>query len=610
MTVHDIRSKFLNFFAAHQHIILPSAPLVPENDPTTLFICAGVHPLVPFILQGSHPLGSRLASVQKCVRTDDINEVGDSSHQTFFEMLGNWSIGDYFKKEAISWSFEFLTSQQWLKLKPEKIYVTVFSGDRNTPRDDESFRIWQKTFSQVGLNAETGKRISFYSREKNWWGPAGKTGPCGPDTEIFYDTGQKHNAKFGKNCHPNCECGRFVELWNIVFMEYFLDGENKLTPLKQKNVDTGMGLERLMRVLDQVPDNYATQLFRPLMNQIREKAGQEVEGEKRRSARIVADHLRAAVFLIADQVRPGKVEQGSVLRRLIRRAIRQAKLLSIESPFLDSLAKTVIEIYQESYPELGQFRQEIENVLAEEEDRFGQSLDRGLRYFSRLTSEPDVKNSKMISGVQAFNLYQSYGFPIELTEELAAEHGFLVDRLGFDRALVDHQQISRLGMEKKFTGGLADHTLKTTKLHTATHLLYRALRQILGEDIYQAGSNITQERLRFDFTYSSEIAPEEIKQIENNINQKIKDDLPITAEVVLLPEARRRGAIGLRGKKYNQRVKIYTIGDPKHPWSVELCGGPHVRSTREIGTIKITKEKSVGSDIRRIYATLKDFGSA
>jgi alanyl-tRNA synthetase len=604
MTPHEVRAKFLAFFKERGHAVLPSAPLVPENDPTTLFINSGVHPLVPYILQGSHPAGPRLASVQKCFRTDDIDEVGDATHQTFFEMLGNWSIGDYFKQEAIRWAFAFLTDPSWLGLDPHRLYVSVFEGDQDAPQDEDSVKIWRETFGKAGVGAGVGERIFSYPKKENWWGPAGRTGPCGPDTEIFYDTQKPHDPSFGERCHPNCDCGRFVEVWNNVFMEFYQDEEGKLSPLEKKNVDTGMGLERLVRILEGVEDNYETGLFLPLMDRLKELAGDKVVEENVRPTRIVLDHLRAATFLIADGVRPGKVDQGSVLRRIVRRAIRHARALAVKEGFTVAIGESVVDAYCESYPELKRAEAEIKQVLAEEEARFGRALDRGLAHFRRLTSLAEVQKRRKITGEQAFDLYQSYGFPIELTEEVAREQGLTVDRRGFEKAMARHQEISRAGMERKFAGGLADHAAATTKLHTATHLLHAALREILGEDTRQTGSNITQERLRFDFTHPDRLTDDELKRVEERVNQKIKENLPVRWEVMPLTEARARGATGLFAEKYADTVKIYTIGEGNGVYSVEFCGGPHVESTGEIGRIKIMKERSAGSGVRRIYAAL------
>lgn len=606
MKSHEVRSKFLEFFVERRHAILPPASLIPENDPTTLFTNSGVHPLVPYILQGSHPLGPRLVSVQKCFRTDDIEEVGDNSHHTFFEMLGNWSIGDYFKKEAIFWSFEFLTSKNWAGINPEKLFVSVFAGDKETPRDDNSAKIWQEAFVQVGIDAKIGEKIFVYSKEKNWWGPAGKTGPCGPDTEIFYDTQQPHNPAFGEKCHLNCDCGRYIELWNNVFMEFNKDETGRLTPLQQKNVDTGMSLERLVRILEGVGNNYETSLFLPLMKKLENLAGKKTEEGRSRHARIVADHLRAAVFLIADGVEPGKVERGSVLRRVVRRAIRHAHLLSIERDLCWALGQVVVDSYSQNYPELSQAKDRIERILVDEEKRFSKTLQSGLGYFEKLIGRPEVQTSGLIAGQGVFDLYQSYGFPFELTEELAAEKNIKVSRKGFEQARVAHQEISRAGVEKRFAGGLADHSEETTKLHTTTHLLHRALQEILGEHVRQAGSNITRERLRFDFTHPSKATREELSLVEKIVNQKIKENLPVYQEIVALEEAHQRGAIGLFGEKYGDQVKIYIIGEPNDPYSIECCGGPHVGSTGEIGKIRITKEGSAGSGMRRIYVVREE----
>ncbi len=607
MTQHEIRAQFLEFFTDRGHAALPSASLVPENDPTTLFTNSGVHPLVPFILAGSHPSGSRLVSVQKCFRTIDIEEVGDSHHHTFFEMMGNWSIGDYFKKEAIEWSFEFLT--EVIGLDPTRIYVSVFEGDDDALRDEDSAAIWRETFKRQGIDAEAGERIYFYPKSENWWGPAGKTGPCGPDTEIFYNTGREHDPAFGEVCGPACGCGKYLELWNNVFMEFSMDEDGNLTPLKQKNVDTGMGFERLMRVVDGVYDNYETQLFVPIMERIETLAAEEIRDDNRRHARILADHVRGSVFLLTDGVRPGKAERGSILRRIIRRAIRHGRFLDLPGNFVTELGDVVVSQYGPSYPELGSSGEEIRAVLTSEEERFRDTLERGLNYFEELVENQEIQQKKRISGKAAFDLYQSYGLPIELTEESAHDYGLEVDKAGFEAALEKHREISRAGAEEKFAGGLADHSEETTRLHTATHLLHQALREIIGEHAHQTGSNITRERLRFDFNYSDAMTDEELEAVEARVNELIQADLPVHFETVTIQEAEERGAVGLFADKYGDKVKIYAIGDPADPYSLEFCGGPHVDRTGEIGGVTITKEKSAGSGVRRIYAELKDESS-
>jgi len=586
MKPRELKKKFLDFFVKKGHQVLPNVSLIPENDPTALFISAGMHPLVPYLLSEPHPLGKRLCSLQRCLRTDDIDSVGDFYHHTFFEMLGNWSLGDYWKKEAISWSWEFLTEE--LKLEKERIFVSCFVGDKDAPRDEESAKIWQ----EVGV---PGERINFYEKKDNWWGPAGKTGPCGPDTEMFYDLTRK---PCGQNCRPNDGCGRFLEIWNDVFMEYEKrtksEGgkEYEFVPLKQKNVDTGMGVERIMAVLSGLSDNYQTEIFIPIIRVIEEMSGKSYrEEENRRPIRIIADHLRAATVLIADGVVPSNVEKGYILRRLVRRAVRFGRMLQLDKGFTPEIAKAVISTLKEDYPHIEKNREIIFQVLLLEEEKFRKALDRGLK---------EIERYPVIDGKIAFYLYETYGFPLEMTEEIAVERGQKVGKNSFEDEFRRHQEISRLGAGKKFAGGLADHSEAASKYHTATHLLHAALRLVLGPHVFQRGSNITRERLRFDFSHPRKVAEEELKRIENLVNEKIREDLPVEVVITTLEEAKKQKAIALFTEKYEGKVKVYKIGD----FSLEVCGGPHASSTGVLGKFKIIKEEGVSAGVRRIYAVL------
>lgn len=588
MKASQLKDKYLSFFAKRGHAIIPSAPLVPEHDPTTLFISAGMHPLVPYLLGEPHPQGKRLANVQKCLRTKDIEKVGNTTHHTFFEMLGNWSLGDYWKEEAISWSWEFLTGE--LSLDPKRISVSVFAGDRDAPRDEESAKVWQ----ELGIPKS---RIYYFPKENNWWGPVGETGPCGPDTEMFYDTtGKPH----GPDCAPEDGCGRYFEIWNDVFMQYEKKDDGTFVPLKQKNVDTGMGVERTVAVLQGRDDNYQTELFQEIITLINRIGQKDYRGKDKMAMRIIADHLRAATFVLADGVTPSNVEQGYVLRRLVRRAIRHGQDLGIKGPFTREIAGEVIKTYKEAYPELEKAQKSIVRELSEEEARFAKTLTRGLKEFEKLVKSGEIATKKTIPGKEAFVLYETYGFPLELTEEMAAERGLKVEKSGFEKAAEEHQKRSREATVGRFAGGLADHSEEVTKMHTATHLLHAALRQVLGRHVTQVGSNITRERLRFDFSHPKAMTAEEIKAVEDLVNQKIKEDLPVSFRVTSFDEAIKEGALAFFGEKYGPQVKVYKIGN----FSKEVCGGPHVSSTGKIGGVKIIKEKPVGAGKRRLYAQL------
>lgn len=583
MKAQELREAYVEFFRQRGHAFIRSAPLIPENDPTVLFTTAGMHPLVPYLLGEKHPEGKRLVNYQKCIRTGDIEEVGDASHLTFFEMLGNWSLGDYFKKESITFSYDFLINV--LKLRTEQISVTAFEGEGTIPRDDETAEIWNK----LGIPKE---QIYFYGRSDNWWGPAGQTGPCGPDTEIFFDDGR---PKCNPKCGPSCHCGKFTEIWNNVFMEYFKDAEGRFTPLKQKNVDTGMGLERVLRIMNGQETVYDTELFAGIIGTIEEITGKDYADEKR-AFRIIADHIRAATFIMGDGVVPAKVGQGYILRRLIRRASRYLSKLGVDGVEMCGICNVVINEYSASYPELERNRETILSSITAEEEKFHQTLRKGLRRFDEM-AEGHVIGSTL-DGEQVFRLYDTFGFPIELTKELAEERGFNVDIGDFERRFKDHQDISRAGSDQKFKGGLADNSEETTKLHTATHLLNAALRKFVDPNIMQKGSNITAERLRFDFNLDRKVTPEELKQVQDFINDIILRDIPVVCEEMPYEEAKEHHAMGVFQDKYGEKVKVYTIGDA----SCEICGGPHVNSTGEIGGFKIMKEESSAAGVRRIKA--------
>ncbi len=595
MKIDELRNKYIEFFTGKNHKQISGKSLIPENDPTVLFTTAGMHPLVPYLLGEEHPAGNRLVSFQKCIRTGDIDAVGDSSHLTFFEMLGNWSLGDYFKEEAITMSYEFLTSREWLGFSPDQLSVTVFKGDDSVPADSESAEIWRS----LGIPDD---RIYFLPREDNWWGPAGKTGPCGPDTEMFIDTGKE---PCGSDCRPGCSCGKYFEIWNDVFMEYEKKEDGSYLPLKRKNVDTGMGIERTAAMLQGKSSVYDTEYFAELIKGIEKISGSRYGADNNldTSIRIITDHVRTSVFILGDErgLKPSNLGQGYILRRLIRRAVRHGRKLGIEGFFLKHLAEIVIAQYKEVYPELRKNREFILSELDMEEERFSQTLKKGEKEFSKML--PNLLKSKnpVIPGRIAFKLYDTYGFPYELTEELAAENGLGMDKAGFEKAFAKHQELSKQGAEKTFKGGLADHSEATTALHTATHLLHKALRTVLGDHVQQKGSNITVDRLRFDFTHPEKMTPEQIKAVEDLVNEQIKADLPVTMEVMGLEEAKNAGALAFFGDKYDEKVKVYSIGD----FSKEVCGGPHVERTGIMGHFRIKKEQSSSAGVRRIRAVLE-----
>ena len=584
MKAIEIRNKYLNFFKNHGHKVIPSAPLIPENDPSVLFTTAGMQPLVPYLLGEKHPEGTRLTDYQKCLRTNDIDEVGDNRHLTYFEMLGNWSLGDYFKEESVAMSFEFLTKE--LGIPVEKLSVTCFAGDEDAPRDTVTAECWKK----AGIPED---RIYYYGKDDNWW-IAGEEGPCGPDTEMFYDTGK---PACGPDCQPSCDCGKYVEIWNNVFMEYYKSKDGTYTKLKQHNVDTGLGLERMTMLLQGKETPFDTELFAPLMDKLQELA----KADSIESRRIVAEHLRASMMVIADGGRPSNIDRGYVLRKLIRRMSRHLNKLQIDLNELGNLIDLDIDILKEMYPELDKNREIIKQVIIEEKDKFIKTLAHGEREFEKYISKAKEENKTIIDGQTIFKLYETYGFPPEITADLAAEQGFTIDNSEFDKLFKEHKEKSRLGSEQKFKGGLAEQNEKTISYHTATHLLHKALQIVLGEHAKQKGSNITTERLRFDFSHPEKMTPEQLKQVEDIVNEQIKRDLPVTCEEMTLEEAKESGAMGLFESKYGEKVKVYTIGD----FSKEICGGPHVTHTGELGHFKIKKEESSSSGVRRIKAILE-----
>ena len=592
MTSGELRSMWLNFFKSKGHAVIPSASVIPENDPTVLFTTAGMHPLVPYLLGSKHPAGTRLTDVQKCIRTGDIDEVGDASHLTFFEMLGNWSLGDYFKKEMIAWSWEFLTSPEYLGLDKDKLAFTVFEGEGDIPRDEEAANYWME-------NGVKKENIYFLPREHNWWGPAGQTGPCGPDTEMFII---KDQPPCGPDCSPACSCGRFLEIWNDVFMQYNKTADGQYVPMAKKNVDTGMGLERTVCTLNGCKTVYETDAFTNIIAKISELSGKHYDDDEAttKAFRIVADHLRTSTFIMGDPrgVSPSNVDQGYVLRRLIRRAVRFGMGLGMPEGFTAEIGKVVIDQYAEVYPELKQNENFVLEQFKLEETRFARTLRQGEREFEKAVSR--MGENKVIDGVVAFNLYATYGFPIEMTRELAKEHGLTVDEAGFEKHFAEHQKSSHAGAEQRFKGGLADSSAQSARLHTATHLLHAALRRVLGDEVAQKGSNITPERLRFDFSFGRKVTKDELAQVEALVNEWIKADVPVVMTETTVEEAKKEGAIGLFESKYGERVRMYTMGE----YSKEICGGPHASHTGELVSFKILKEESSSAGVRRIKAVI------
>lgn len=587
----ELRSMFLKFFQDHGHAVISSASVIPENDPTVLFTTAGMHPLVPYLMGAKHPAGNRLTDVQKCIRTGDIDEVGDDSHLTFFEMMGNWSLGDYFKEQMIPWSWEFLTSPNYLGLPKDRLAFSVFAGDEDCPRDDESAQHWR----DCGVADD---RIFFLPKKNNWWGPAGLTGPCGPDSEMFMITDKE---PCGPDCSPACDCGRYLEIWNDVFMQYNKTADGTFEPLSQKNVDTGMGLERTICVLNGKKSVYDTDLFADILAKIAQLSGKtyESDAETKKAFRIIGDHMRTATFIIGDDrgVSPSNVDQGYVLRRLIRRAVRYGMGLDMPAGFTGEIAKVIITQYQDAYPELKRNEKFVLEQLSLEETRFARTLKQGNKEFEKLVTR--VKDGK-IDGVSAFHLYDTFGFPVEMTVELAKERGLDVDMDGFAECFKKHQATSQAGAEQRFKGGLADSSDQTARLHTATHLMHAALRKVLGPEVAQRGSNITAERLRFDFSFGRKMTKEEIAEVQALVNEAIAANAPITCEEMTVPEAKEAGAIGLFESKYGELVKVYTMGE----FSKEICGGPHAENTGDLVSFKIQKEESSSAGVRRIKAVV------
>ena len=583
MKAIEIRNKYLNFFKSHGHAIIPSAPLIPENDPSVLFTTAGMQPLLPYLLGEPHPAGTRLTDYQKCVRTNDIDEVGDNRHLTYFEMLGNWSLGDYFKEESIQMSYDFLTKE--LGIPAEKLSVTCFAGDEDCARDEVTASCWKK----AGIPEE---RIYYFGKDDNWW-IAGETGPCGPDTEMFYDTGK---PKCSPECNPSCGCGKYVEIWNNVFMEFYKDENGKYSKLKQHNVDTGLGLERMTMLLEGKETPFETELFAPIMDKLVEL--QKVDNIA--SRRIVAEHLRSSMMIICDGGRPSNVDRGYILRRLIRRMVRHMNKLQISLDELSTLIDINVENLKEMYPALETNRDTIKTVILEEKDKFVKTLEKGEKEFAKEIETVKEQGQNIVPGKMVFRLYDTYGFPTEVTEELAAENGMKIDKEEFDKLFKEHQEKSRAGSEQKFKGGLASTGEMETKYHTATHLLNAALKQVLGAHVHQRGSNITAERMRFDFSHPAKMTDEEKQKTEDLVNEWISQAIPVEHLEMKKEDAIKMGAEAMFIEKYGDIVSVYKIGDV----SLELCGGPHVSNTSELGHFKIKKEESSSSGVRRIKAIL------
>ena len=583
MKAIEIRNKYLNFFKNHGHVVIPSAPVIPENDPSVLFTTAGMQPLVPYLLGEPHPAGTRLTDYQKCVRTNDIDEGGDNRHLTYFEMLGNWSLGDYFKEESIQMSYDFLTKE--LGIPVEKLSVTCFAGDEDCARDEVTASCWKK----AGIPEE---RIYYFGKDDNWW-IAGETGPCGPDTEMFYDTGK---PKCSPECNPSCGCGKYVEIWNNVFMEFYKDENGKYSKLKQHNVDTGLGLERMTMLLEGKETPFETELFAPIMDKLVEL--QKVDNIA--SRRIVAEHLRSSMMIICDGGRPSNVDRGYILRRLIRRMVRHMNKLQISLDELSTLIDINVENLKEMYPALEANKETIKNVILEEKDKFVKTLEKGEKEFAKEVGQVKEQGENTVPGKVVFRLYDTYGFPPEVTEELATENGMKIDKEGFDKLFKEHQEKSRAGSEQKFKGGLASTGEMETKYHTATHLLNAALKQVLGSHVHQRGSNITAERMRFDFSHPAKMTDEEKQKTEDLVNEWITEAIPVEHLEMKKDDAIKMGAEAMFIEKYGDIVSVYKIGDV----SIELCGGPHVSNTSELGHFKIKKEESSSSGIRRIKAIL------
>ncbi len=586
MKAIELRNKYLEFFKSKNHSIISGAPLIPENDPTVLFTTAGMQPLVPYLSGQKHPSGTRLTDYQKCLRTDDIDEVGDNRHLTFFEMLGNWSLGDYFKQDSIRYSYEFLTKV--LNIPSEKLSVTCFAGDEDAPRDEEAANVWR----ECGILED---HIYFYSKNDNWWGPAGQTGPCGPDTEIFLDTGKEACSK---GCQPSCNCGKYVEIWNNVFMQYNKKKDGTFEALSQKNVDTGMGLERMTFLLQGKNNVFETELFTPIIEKTKELS----KNPNDESLRIIADHLRASALLVCDFVVPSNLGQGYILRRLIRRTIRHMRKIDFDVDNITKVCDVLVESLKDMYPELFKNKEEIITQINKEKNRFMNTLVKGEKEFNKIVRTLKEEKKQIIDGKTLFRLYDTFGFPPEVTSELAKENNLKVDMDEFEKCFKEHQEKSRQGAEGIFKGGLADHSKTTTAYHTATHLLNEALRRTLGDHVMQKGSNITAERMRFDFANPEKVSKENLEKIEKMVNDEIDKALVVKCEEMTLEEAKKSGAKGVFESKYGERVKVYSIGD----FSKEICGGPHVENTNTMKHIKIVKEEAVSSGVRRIKAVFVD----
>ncbi|MGL4524042.1 MAG: alanine--tRNA ligase [Spirochaetia bacterium] len=597
INAQKLRTMFIDFFLSKGHREISGRSVVPENDPTVLFTTAGMHPLVPYLLGTPHPSGTRLVNVQKCIRTGDIESVGDAHHLTFFEMLGNWSLGDYFKEEMIPYSYEFITSPKYLGLKIQDVYITIFAGDAGVPRDTQSQDLWQA----CGVPED---HIFALGREDNWWGPAGKTGPCGPDSEMFLDT---HKNACGSQCAPGCSCGKYIEFWNDVFMQYNKLEDGSYVPLESKNIDTGMGVERVLALLQGKKSVYETELFIPLLTKISALSSIDYPHDNTpvsMAFRVIADHVKTATMILGDEkiIRPSNVGQGYILRRLIRRAVRMGRKLGLEGPFLGTLSQVVISMYIQPYPELENKKDHIFSELQIEEELFGKTLQQGEKEFEKLLPGLLKNPQKIVSGRVAFRLYDTFGFPLELTQELAVEAGLSVNKEEFDQAFAKHQELSKQGAEKGFKGGLADNSVMSTRYHTATHLLNAALRKVLGDHVCQQGSNITAERMRFDFAHAEPMTKEEVETVENLVNEKIAQNIAVTMKTMKLEEAKKLGAQAMFEGKYDEEVKVYFIDN----FSIELCGGPHVHRTGELGQFKIQKEQSSSRGVRRIRAVLEN----
>jgi alanyl-tRNA synthetase len=595
MRADELRQMYLGFFESKGHSVISGSSLIPQNDPTVLFTTAGMHPLVPYLLGEEHPAGRRLCNCQKCIRTGDIDEVGDALHLTFFEMLGNWSLGDYFKEDAIAWSCEFLVSKEYLGFDPSRLSVTVFEGNESVPKDEESIRVWKK----LGIPDE---RIFPLPEKDNWWGIPGGTGPCGPDTEMFIDTGRQ---PCGSSCRPGCSCGKFFEIWNDVFMQYRKNESGGHDPLAQHNVDTGMGVERTITMLQGRATVFETELFAPITGILEENSGHRMKEntETDYAFRVISDHLRSSVFILGDEqgIVPSNLGQGYVLRRLIRRSVRYAKKIGLEPGFSGPVAERIVENYKHVYPELDANRQRILQELVGEEEKFEKTLTRGMAELDKVLDQTTTHGGKTLSGRVVFRLYDTYGFPMEFTEEICRERGVSVDREGYEKAFDKHRKVSKQGADKAFKGGLGDSSEATTRLHTATHLLHKGLQTVLGDHVQQKGSNITPDRLRFDFSHTAKMTPDEIRKVEELVNDAIARKLPVSMEAMSLEAARQTGAMALFSGKYEEKVKVYSVGD----FSREVCGGPHVQNTGELGRFRIKKEESSSAGVRRIRAVLE-----